>query len=310
MNGKIALAVSTGFVIVFSLLITLSFLFPEPSSTNHPFYNQKFNEDSKKIFFLGSSHVGRLNNTLVSEYVDDYKNIEIFNLAYGLDTPNERINTIEKIISLKPKIVFYGVSYRDFADIKSEKNLLPNLNQIKFKELEDNTFNPKINSLKLIRNSFAELGFRSIVEKTTLEINTPFSTMQKGDMTVASIEELERISERFRFPQIQKSNISENDQINNFKTIIEKLQKNNIKIIVFTTPLSSIYLESLSSETKINFEFILNKIKEEYNLEIYDFTKKYSNSLMWTNLDHISYNSDGMVYSKDVADILKREIEK
>ncbi len=309
MNGRITITIIIGFIFTFSSLFLFSIAYPEPSSPNHPFYNQKFDPSTKKILFLGSSHVANINNSLVTDYVIlNNGGFEIFNLAYGLDTPKNRIKTLTKIVSLEPEIVFYGVSYRDFSFHENEKNPLPDPSKIIDIDFFDlSSINPKINTLKMIRNGLKNIGFVSMFGEET-RFKTPFLTLQQGHTVATTDEELRKISKRFKYPEISVEAVSHNDQVQNFKKIINELQKNDIKVVIFTTPLSGTYLSSLPQPEKNNFNMILENVKQEHNVKIYNFTAKYADLQIWTNLDHVVYNESGMIYSKDIAKMVNKEI--
>jgi len=84
----------------------------ENKLTKKNFFSSNFPEQ-QTIFLLGSSHMGIINVTRVNDMmVDD--NITVYNLAEPGNSPSVRIKQLEQIISAKPEIVFYGLSYRDF----------------------------------------------------------------------------------------------------------------------------------------------------------------------------------------------------
>jgi len=56
MNGKIALAVLVSFGVVFFSLFALENAFSDQDKKSHPFF--LLESPQKKIFLLGSSHVG------------------------------------------------------------------------------------------------------------------------------------------------------------------------------------------------------------------------------------------------------------
>ena len=86
--------------------------------------DKEFESDKKIILLLGSSNVGQLNVAKINEIVSSqHTNYEIFNLAYNADTPKVRFNSIEETISLKPKYVFYGVSFIDFRSPTEKENI-------------------------------------------------------------------------------------------------------------------------------------------------------------------------------------------
>ena len=81
--------------------------------------------DEKQIFILGSSQVVAINATRVDNYLSingyDY---DVYNLAQISDTPKQRLETLDMIISSKPEIIVYGVGPRDFQSSPTERTQL------------------------------------------------------------------------------------------------------------------------------------------------------------------------------------------
>ena len=57
-------------------------------------------------------------------------------------------------------------------------------------------------------------------------------------------------------------------------------------------------------------ETILEKIRNTYDIEVYDFSDKYVNQDIWANITHVSYNKKSNIYSDDIAEIITAELEK
>ncbi|SVD11492.1 uncharacterized protein METZ01_LOCUS364346, partial [marine metagenome] len=80
------------------------------------FYHQDFDASEKKIFLVGSSDVAQINEAFIQNFIFDSKsNYKIYNLGYGEDKPAKRLAYINDIISAKPEIVVYGISFKDFT---------------------------------------------------------------------------------------------------------------------------------------------------------------------------------------------------
>ena len=53
------------------------------------FYHQTFDTNEKKIFLIGSSQTGQLNEAFIQNLIFDSKsNYKIYNLSYGEDAPD------------------------------------------------------------------------------------------------------------------------------------------------------------------------------------------------------------------------------
>ena len=131
MNHIIAVSVLFSFCISFGLLFLLIEISDEITLSQkiENFYSQDLGNNKKKIFLIGSSYVGTLNTTLINEkifFID--KNYEVYNLAITSDHPEKRIHQIEQIISMKPNMIFYGVSFFDFqSTIEKNTHFLPDV---------------------------------------------------------------------------------------------------------------------------------------------------------------------------------------
>ena len=184
MNGKIVLSVFIAFIVTFGLLFTIQFM---PKDSNNEiekdsFFSQKFDLETNRVFLLGSSHIGHLNSTYIIDTItNDFDDYDVFNLAVNSDNPKERAESIDKIISLHPKIVFYGISYRDFETESSfdEKSILPDFKIL----VEDNIPNEleSINPQLITRRAIGDvLNDISIVKAPVYDIhppNTPFISL-------------------------------------------------------------------------------------------------------------------------------------
>ena len=103
---------------------------------------------------------------------------------------------------------------------------------------------------------------------------------------------------------------SSNEQVLYLKKIIEELQEHNIEIVFFTTPLSSEYTSLLSSNTQDNFQEVLDELKLEFELDVYDFTHRYDDLSIWNDSAHVAYNLKSIIYTTDILNMIIFEIEK
>lgn len=316
MNGKIVLSVLIAFIVTFGLLFTIQFM---PKDSNNEiekdsFFSQKFVPETNIAFLLGSSQIGHLNTTYIIDTItNDFDDYDLFNLAVNSDDPKERAESIDKIISLHPKIVFYGISYRDFETESSfdEKSILPDFRIL----VEDNipneleSINPQLITRRAIRDI---LNDTSIVMVPVYDIhppNTPFFSLGNLQTKIIDDDELQRQT-LIILPSPKDLYIapSNNEQVRFFKQIIHELQENKIKVVIFTTPLHKIYLNELNQESKDTFNKILNEVLNEFDVKIYNYTDKYSDLPVWNNLDHLAYNENSMMFSEDIAEMILLEI--
>ena len=314
MNGKITLCVIISFFFTFTLLFSTnaSSLDPTPSLFNYEFFTQEFESDKKIILLLGSSNVGQLNVSKINEIVSSqHTDYEIFNLAYNADTPKVRFNSIEEVISLKPKYVFYGVSFIDFRSPTEKENMF----DIKFsfaQLLPNNTiekFNPKFNTIEKIKETFVSTDLFPPPRKFFSIPNTPFFEYNEDSTTILTEEELKR---GLPLSGVYASEINLTDahqEVQHFEKIISEFQKNNIKVVIFTTPVHNLYYNVLSDSVKDDFNKLLERISNDYDVKIYDFSNEFGDMDIYWDLIHVSYNEKSLVYSESAAKIILKEIE-
>ena len=314
MNGKITLCVIISFFFTFTLLFSTnaSSLDPTPSLFNYEFFTQEFEPDKKIILLLGSSNVGQLNVAKINEIVSSqHTDYEIFNLAYNADTPKIRFNSIEETISLKPEYVFYGVSFIDFRSPTEKENIF----DIKFsfaQLLPNNTiekFNPKFNTIEKIKETFIATDLFPPPRKIFSIPNTPFFEYNEDSTTIVTKDELKR---ELPLSGVYASEINLTDdhqEVQHFEKIISEFQKNNIKVVIFTTPVPNLYYNALSDSVKDDFNKLLERISNDYDVKIYDFSNEFGDMDIYWDLIHVSYNEKSLVYSESAAKIILKEIE-
>lgn len=312
MRRYIVLSIFIAFIITFgSFFVMLSIFDFSTSIKDHEFFKQEFDPNLNKIFLLGSSHVGSLNSTLIIEKVSNFdNNFVVYNLAYDSDDPEKRNETLEKLISLKPKIIFYGISYRDFESNIKQDFFLPDPNHaidLLFTNNDFENINPRLITLKGIKTIFNYTQIFPSSSKISFP-NTPFIQPSKTSTIILNDEELHK-----EIPEIilQKNNsiIDLNGQkYEKFVHIVERLKQENITLVVFTTPLHPKYVEQISNFEKLAFQEILSNISNDYNVVIYNFTNTYNQYNIWNNLSHVALNDDSDVYSNDVANMIISEI--
>ncbi len=318
MYNKIMFAMLISFIVTICSLILLANSYSDVGTIdqNHSFFKQGFDSDHKKIFLLGSSQVGRLNSTFISNNLSqNYPNYNFYNLAHAGDNPEERLAMLPTIISLEPSIVLYGISYRDISnkqDIRHEniggfldlilKKLDPE-NKLKLKNI-----NPLYVTMGAIYTEFKKFPLTSsfITFKKYSDI-MPFY-FQQDQYKIMNHDKLEKHAMSVQTLVVNPS--SSNEQVLDLKKIIKELQKNDISVIFFTTPLSIEYTNSLPLEAKNNFKEFLNEIEGEFSLKIYDLTYKYNKLSIWEDSLHVSIGSESIIYTEDVMNMIVKEIKK
>jgi len=315
MNTKnITLAVICSLTL--SLIVFLFIIWNLPDQlflTNEQFFSQEL-EGKNKIFILGSSHVYALNPILISnELQKKGENFTVYNLGSPGDDFEERERTIEMIIQENPKLVVYGIEPRAFETkgrnlVSTTNGILPSIPSIS--ELFDSIEFDKKGVLKnpkfaLIRTISEPI--RDIDKSKRPYENSPFLTY---DPKVSQITDLENLykNEKEYFSIIQPAEINSN--LLYLKRIVDKLQNNDIKVILFITPHSKIFLDYFPKNERNIFEDIIKNISVTKDIVVYSEIDRYSDLNVWYDHTHLAVNNNTDFYSKDVSKIILNEIEK
>ena len=313
MNKKISLVMIMIFVSVFSSLFVFDSIFANMAKDE--FYAQEF-DSTEKIFIYGSSHVIQLNNTLIeTEIQNNSLEYTLINMGEGSDRPEFRFSNIENDIELEPKAIFYGIGFRDLSDwTKTEKD---EGNGFSIKYLvptefasEIETMNPKLTTLEVLRSIVLDI----ISEKESKKVPYPDNSVFQEKKIEKIVDSTELMNRFLRDSPLLENQADvkamNNIQLEYLKKIIEKLQENDIQMVLFLTPYCTHYLESYSQEDKNNFFLHVDNLKKEFNIEVYDFSSKYQNLPIWKDCDHVAYNPDSMIFTEDVSQMVIKELKK
>ncbi len=288
--------------------------------------NQLNNPDSsEKIYILGSSQVASLNLEHIENYLNENgTNYVIYNLAQGSDFPSLRLGDIDKIISLQPKIVVYGVGLRDF-EIKQNTNLSPlgttqtitdnifptpsifnEKTELMFKENEfiNKIFkSPKVITLRLFNYMIKQdFGYNypdieshiPLIQSGTTSIISNSNIKEKSEKELLSFRGIHEIKNNLEFMALEK--------------ILLKLEKSEIKIIVYIVPHNQAYLDVISKNEMELFTNSMEHITMNYDIPLYYLHDNYTELEIWGDLNHVAYNNNTIIYSNDIAEIIKKEI--
>ncbi len=305
MNVKISLAVTLAFIIVLSSFIPFYEKYRVQNVweiNDDPFFQKISQIKNEKSLIIGGSAVGQLNSTHINKIISDkFSDYTIYNLAYNADIPTQRLYSLESTISVNPKIVFYGISYWSLSDYYN----MGNSNDL-FQSLFKNNFeiNPKATTLNAFRIILGDNTGLFPSQKYVSE-TTPFFPYLEDQM---------KINEQSKFyldvettTKKVHQNPSNSEQLIAFQDTIEILQKNNIKVIIFTVPLHQSYLDIIPKNDKIIFKETLENLSQKYDVKIYDFTNFYSNQDIWKDSYHVALNKNSLMYSEDIAQMIITE---
>jgi len=304
------------------------------------FNSQNFDQTKKNVFLIGASQVGRLNATYMQESISKINSdYEIYNLSINVDTPITRINWVPEIVDSKPVLVVYGLTFRDLtgdlpnmpfrfdyeaviqepitdviggdkptsilADPEESFNKwIDEQTVIDFSNF-DNSQETILNLLGLVPEKRIKPDFRPASE------DTPFTHYRK---TMNRIVDEERIMKMYQIYLKQGRAFTGyepgkdiDDQT--LKKIITDLKKNDIKVILFSTPIPRYYLDRISDSDIEIFTSALDQIADELDVKVYHFYDKYADMNIWYDLRHVSMNKTANIFSSDIAEIISNEIE-
>lgn len=317
MNLKIVLGVCIAFIITFGgLYLAVNFSDEdEKIDDKKDFFLSQSKLNENRILFLGSSHVGILNMTHIIKNISDKNpDITIYNLAVNGDSPKFRYGDLEEIVRLKPEIVFYGISYRDFNQpSESTNSQILNFDIKNYMEKmipeEMKTINPQLLTRNVIKTFLDDTG---IIKKPTYDIkppNTPFFAIGELETKISDKNKLNKqLMIVLPAPSKIQIDYKDNEKLKKFEKIIKTLQEEEINVVIFTTPLNKLYLDELSESTEKSLKYILNDISEKYGITIYEFEERYSDLNIWNNVDHIAYNNKSLIFSDEIAEMVLQEI--
>ena len=270
-------------------------------------------KDEKKIFIIGSSSVYAIDATYINEQLAlNEKNYQIYNLADMSDTPRKRLASIQNIISNEPEIVVYGLGMLDFvipsytSHTMTDFILKPNqfisyqFNDVMEPIREQIPMSPKDRTLMLAK----------YILRGPDQHYHPFINFKE-----TSISDFEKIKEEWQNTSYAKVgrhiDVSDSSiQVNQLKKILRELQKNGIKVIIFTNPYHRVLIDSFDDSEISNFETMLKNNANEFNINTYLLQDKYADLNIWREPLHIAIQPEGKIFSDDVLQIILKEIEE
>ena len=259
---------------------------------------------SETIFLIGYSSVYPIDAQYINYQLSLKKiNYEVYNLADMSDSPKKRIQSLSNILSHNPDIILYGLDMEIFKIITSYDN-----------SFSEKILDPKnifINQFDDIMQPIRDNIPGSPKDRTLLTLkyflfgpephHHPFINFYETSIT--PIKDLKELDDSQKSGRLDLTDY--NEQIISLKKIISESKKNNIKLIFFSTP----YLETSVNESDIhNFEKMLEKYSEN-DIPTYFLHDKYVEMEIWRDGIHIAINKDTQIYSKDILEILLKEID-
>lgn len=215
-----------------------------------------------------------------------------------------------KILALKPKIIVYGISYRDFESKTLIENDWLRPDQLVGYILQIDTtpfqINPKLTTLQAIRDAVNDDELFASRRQMTIP-NTPFFPYHEDQLVIIPNAAINNMAGTTEGAGLFVETPEKTRQLVYLKKMIDVFSDNEIKIALFSAPLHQTYLADLPDTSKTNFSLILDDVAKNHDVKLYNYTSKYSQLNIWANTDHVAYNKMSMVYSEDIAQIILGE---
>ena len=273
------------------------------------FFPQNSDPSEQKIYLLGNSRMERLDADFINNSLKNDHNYKVHLLAWGGATPVDYLLFLDKIISTKPILVLIGVDPTDIRDGR-----ICNIGDIIFVKNQDAVTNNPEYIKCVMPDKFLGLDFQNFDPQTTTLslIKTLFMHDQpdevrfdpKGILTHQQLVSAVKMS-----PYKRTIIVDNNPNINALEEIIAKLKANGIKVLVVVTPRPQLYLDTIPDTEKQAFSSSLYEIQNKTGVKIYSLLDKYADLEIWSDSNHVTRDQKGLIYSQDVAKIIKNEIE-
>jgi hypothetical protein len=318
-NFKIIIIIFIIFLIVLSSLILLRSFETRGASFDinkkSTFFSSNFSSNS--IFILGSSQIAPVDPISVNQILNDkiIEEYEVYNLAYGGNAPY-RDQFGNELVKIQPKLLVYGISYRDFEFSQEntfDDSFLPDAHKIieyQLLKLGNDKFplNPQFLIRTLIRDFSSEDAKVNSITSVYHE-NTPFYPYNTNPILKSYDEVISKNTTSAKLPRLLEdtSHPFKRHSEKFLELFLEKMNDNSINVVLISTPLADI--SSIDPKIKNNYEIFLKKLEKKYGITIFRFDTAYYGLDLWENKSHVSYHPDVTKYNEDIAKIILNEVK-
>ena len=313
MNYKIMFSVIFAILVVTVIFAFSTDLYIQVYDPNwHGIINSSKSVDSSKgkIFIVGSSNINAIDATSINEQLsNEQKNYLVYNLADQGDNPIRRAGSIDNIISHKPEFVLYGVGLWDFQKP---------ISHLQSHSASDFLLQPGDFFKSLFQDNIDLYGygpgkiFISPKDRSLTSVkyilrgpDQPYHPFIRFDPT--PIHSNEKLVEVFGWPENNGLDVTEeNKKIIALNQIIHKLQKNDIKVILFSYPHSKA-LYTFEPQDLKDFQRMLDNKSNEFDIPVYSLHEKYVDLEIWRETLHVAIHPDAQIYTDDILKIILKE---
>ena len=276
------------------------------------FYDTIRKNETDRIYFIGSSQiVDGIDSYLIEDYLKT-KNytFQIYNLGIQADRPLLRITELDRLVESKPRLVVIGVNYNglynrttinderlvlvsDKVTLDSYSEQLYTKEQLKLINQSPNPMEQYLYKRKFIQPSIRYLFFNKMIISEDVfggdiirhfnprgnDFKNPY-VYTRNKTHEELLKSLESEGLVLRWCTVYKD---DNPDKKALKHTIEKLEKNNISVIVINMPLHPLLSEKVPDTTRENYFSFLNSTGVTY----YDFETNYSSD-HFIDLTHLN----------------------
>ena len=309
--------------LVFSVLIFLFVMSIVPDYVyleHKKFYSQDL--PGEKIFIFGTSHVYALNPMIITdELIEKGYNYTVYNLGQGSFDAEERLRTIDFVISQEPKIVVYGIAYQTFyshgrniaenppESFPSPTKLVDLLSTVQIPLNTGLLDNPKFATINTVNHFYQKQTGEFQEEPERPYPNTPFFVYTPYSEIPAEQKDLENDGKFVNYKGHEIYPIDKNRTYEALKELIRNLHEHDIEVIIFTTPHLKNWLEQVPAQQEKIFNSMLDDLENEFNFEVFRLHDKYDSIDIWTDHEHlIDHNEKTDFFSEDIAKIILTRI--
>jgi len=317
MNYKIMFSVIFAILVVtvfFAFSVDLYIQIYDPNWHGIINSNKSVDSTKGKIFIVGSSNVYAIDATSINEQLsNEQKNYLVYNLSDQGDNPTRRLSSIDNIISHKPEFVLYGIGLWDF-----EKPI----SHIQSHSAIDFLLQPGDFFKSLFQDNIDLYGYgpgKFIISPKDRSLTALKYILRGPDQPYhpfiqqvpTPILSYEKLIEVFGIPENDGMDVAEETKkIIALNQIIHKLQKNDIKVILFSYPHSNAMYSTFQPQDLKDFQRMLNNKSNEFSIPVYFLHEKYVDLKIWRDTVHIAIHPDAQIYTDDILKIILKEISQ
>jgi hypothetical protein len=308
-------------VVSVSIFLFVMSIVPDYVYLEHKeFYSQDL--PGEKIFIFGTSHVYALNPMIITdELIEKGYNYTVYNLGQGSFDAEERLRTIDFVISQEPKVVVYGIAYQTFyshgrniaenppESFPSPTKLVDLLSTVQIPLNTGLLDNPKFATINTVNHFYQKQTGEFQEEPERPYPNTPFFVYTPYSEIPAEQKDLENDGKFVNYKGHEIYPINKNRTYEALKELIRSLHEHDIEVIIFTTPHLKNWLEQVPAQQEKIFNSMLDDLENEFNFEVFRLHDKYDSIDIWTDHEHlIDHNEKTDFFSEDIAKIILTRI--